>query len=75
MAIDLHTANREGRLQEFIAQEEARGVGPIERAKFDALLSSSVKSQRSKDQTSRSSFDDGSTGKKTRQDSDPYVSD
>jgi len=36
--LNLREAVETGRLGDFIAQEEARGVGPIDRAKFDALL-------------------------------------
>jgi hypothetical protein len=43
MSIDLQEAVREGRLSEFIAQEEARGIGPIDRAEFDATIAALVK--------------------------------
>ena len=36
----LSEAIKSGKLQEFIAQAEARGVGPIDRAEFDALVGS-----------------------------------
>jgi hypothetical protein len=36
--LTLAEAVKTGRLQDFIAQEEARGVGPIHRANFDVLL-------------------------------------
>ena len=55
-----------GRLDAFVAQEEARGVGSIDRAEFDRLLVKAVKAPQSKDRTSRSPLPDGSTGKKTR---------
>jgi hypothetical protein len=65
--LTLAEAVKNGRLQEFIAQEEARGVGPIDRAEFDTLLGAMVKSPRSTGQTSHSSSGDGSTETKTRQ--------
>ncbi|MFZ0207810.1 MAG: hypothetical protein WAL59_17195 [Roseiarcus sp.] len=34
-------------MDEFIAQEEARGIGPIDRADFDAVLGKVVKAPRS----------------------------
>ena len=56
------------RLADFIAQEEARGIGPIDRAEFDALTATLIKAPQSEDQTSHCSSGDGSTGKRTRQD-------
>lgn len=72
--LSLAEAQRLGRLDEFIAQEEARGIGPIERADFDAALAKVVKEPRSKSRTSRSASRDGSSGTETRQGSDPYTS-
>ena len=65
--LTLAQALKTKRLQDFIAQEEARGVGPIDRAELDNALSKAVKAPRSKDQTSHSPIPDGSTGKRTRQ--------
>lgn len=65
--LTLSAAIKAGRLQEFIAQEEGRGIGPVDRAKFDALLAMSVKEPQSKGRTSRSSSAGGSTEKKTPQ--------
>ena len=62
------------RLEEFIAQEEARGVGPVSRADFDALNVALIKAPQSRGRTSRSSSGGGSTGKKTRQGSGPDAS-
>jgi hypothetical protein len=71
--LTLSEAIKSGRLQEFIAQEEARGVGPIDRAEFDALLIATLaKAPQSKDRTSRSSSGDGSSGRKNRRSSGPY---
>jgi hypothetical protein len=65
--LTLSEAVKTGRLQDFIAQEEARGVGSIDRAEFDRLLVKAIKSPQSKDQTSRSPLPGGLTGKRTRQ--------
>jgi hypothetical protein len=64
--LSLSEAIKSGRLQEFIAQEEARGVGPIDRAELDHALAKMFKSPQSKDQTSHSPLPGGSTGKRTR---------
>jgi hypothetical protein len=71
--ITLTDALRLGCVADFITQEEARGIGPIDRAELDALAAALIKAPQSEDQTSHSSSDDGSTGKKTRQDSGPYA--
>lgn len=55
-----------GRLDEFIAQEEARGVGPADKAGLDRALAALIKQPQSEDRTSRSASPDGSTGKRTR---------
>lgn len=72
--LTLSKAVKEGRLSEFIAQEEARGVGSIDRAEFDRLLVKAVKSPQSKDQTSHYPARGGSTGKRTRQGTDRRIS-
>jgi hypothetical protein len=64
--LTLSEAVKSGRLQEFIAQEKARGVGPIDRADLDRALAKAIKAPQSKDQTSRSLSRDGSTVKRTR---------
>jgi hypothetical protein len=38
MTISLSEALKAGRLPDFIAQEEARGIGPGDRAQFDRLV-------------------------------------
>jgi hypothetical protein len=73
VSISLSEAIKSGRLSDFIAQEEARGVGPINRGEFDALAAALIKAPQSEDQTSRPASPDGSTGKKTRRDSGPYA--
>ncbi len=72
--LTLSEAVRNGRLDEFIAQEQARGVGPVDRDAFDALAAALVKAPQSKDRTSRSASGDGSSGKKTRRGSGPCAS-
>lgn len=71
--ITLREAMESGRLNDFAAQEEARGVGPINRQAFDALTATLVKALQSEDQTSRSASADGSTGKRTRRGNGPYA--
>ncbi len=61
--LSLSKARKEGKLQEFIAQEEARGVGPISEAEFDATASVVIRTPQSADQTSDSPRRDGSRGK------------
>lgn len=61
--ISLNDALRSGRLNEFIAQEEARGVGPISEAEFDETASQVIKTPQSDGQTSRSPRRDGSREK------------
>jgi hypothetical protein len=48
--ITLAEAIKTGRMAEFAAQEEARGVGPIERGAFGSLLGKAVKPPQSEDQ-------------------------
>lgn len=60
--LSLTKAIKTGRIQEFIAQEEARGVGPINKDELDALIEEAVKSKRSEDRTSRSHGRGGSSG-------------
>lgn len=61
--ISLSEAIRDGRLDDFIAQEEARGIGPVDRNALDRAIAKLAKARRSGDRTSRSSFRDGSRGK------------
>lgn len=63
--LTLAEAIKSRRLPEFIAQEEARGVGPADIAELDPALARVIKSPRSEDQTSRSASPDGSTGRRT----------
>jgi hypothetical protein len=58
--LSLAEATKLGRLPEFISQGEARGIGPINGADYDADAAAPIKAAQSKSRTSRSSFDDGS---------------
>ena len=60
--LTLARAIKEGRLSEFIAQEEKRGV-KVDRKKFDDALEAAVKPPQSKRQTSRSQGGGSSRGK------------
>lgn len=72
--LTLAEAVKSGRLQDFIAQEEARGGAPVDRAAFDALAEKLIKAPQLEDQTSRSASGDGSSGKKTRRGNGPCAS-
>lgn len=63
MSISLAEAQRTGRLQEFIEQENARGMGPISEAEFDETASTLIKTPLLDDQTSGSLHRDGSPEK------------
>ena len=63
MPISLADAIKADRLKEFIAQEEARGVGPVSEAAFDRLASTIIKTEQSDDQTSGSAPKRGWHGK------------
>lgn len=60
--VTLRRAIRENRLDDFIAQEEARGVGPINEAELNDAIKVTIKPQQSEDQTSRSHGRGGSSG-------------
>jgi hypothetical protein len=64
--LTLAEALKTKRLQDFIAQEEARGVGPVDRAELERAFAKVIKAPQSKDQTSHSPLHDDSTGKRTR---------
>jgi hypothetical protein len=51
-ALSLRQAVESGRIQEFIAQEEARGVASISEAEFDETASTVIKTPLQDDQTS-----------------------
>jgi len=69
--LTLAAARQADRLDAFIAQEEARGVGPVDRAHFDALTAAQVTAPQSEDRTLHSASGDGSSGTETRQGSGP----
>lgn len=60
--LTLREAVEMNRLPDFIAQEEARGVGPIDRQELDAVVVKLVKQPRSEDRIHRSSSFDNSAG-------------
>lgn len=61
--LSLSHALKIGRLPDFIAQEEARGVGPVDQAKLDRALAKVIKPRRSGGRTLRSASRDGSSGR------------
>ena len=64
--LTLARALKERRLEEFAAQEEARGIGPASQTDLERALALVIKPRRSEGQTSRSSSRGGSAGKRTR---------
>lgn len=58
--LSLRKAIESGQIQEFIAQEEARGIGPISAAEFDEAAATVIKTPLPDDQTSGSLRRDGS---------------
>jgi hypothetical protein len=60
--LSLREALAHGKIQDFIAQEEARGVGPVDSDELDRALAAAARPTRSEDRTSRSSSRDGSRG-------------
>ncbi len=61
--ISLSQAINEDRLEDFINQEEARGVAPISEAEFDETASAVIKKPPQDDQTSGLPRLDGSPEK------------
>ena len=60
--LSLMKALKTGRLADFIAQEEARGVESVEREELDAAIEAMIKPPRSANRTSRSRGRGGSSG-------------
>ena len=58
--LSLSEALETGRLVEFVAQEEARGVESVDRDELDEVLTKGIKPPRSADRTSHSPSRDGS---------------
>lgn len=62
--LTLSQAIKSGRLEEFIKQEEARGIGPVERKELDATIKQLATTPlKSKDRTSRLTSHGGLRGK------------
>ena len=62
--LTLTKALKTGRLREFVAQEEARGIGPGSRKKLDTSIKNLATTPlKSKGRTSRSTSRGGSNGK------------
>jgi hypothetical protein len=62
--LTLSKALKTGQLRKFIAQEEARGMGPVDREELDAEIKRLATTPlKSKDRTSRSPSGGGSRGK------------
>lgn len=59
--LSLSDSRQTDSLDEFIKQEEARGVGPIDEAELTAAIAKLVKPPQSEDQTSRSPSSGDST--------------
>lgn len=61
--LKLSDAIKEGKLKEFAAQEESRGVEPLSGDQFDKALKLIIKPPQSAGRTSRSPSRGGSGGK------------
>lgn len=61
--LTLTEALKSGRLDDFVKQEEARGIGPVSRRKLRETIRKLAKQQLPEGRTSHSSSDDGSTEK------------
>jgi hypothetical protein len=61
--LTLSEAIKARKIQEFIAQEEARGVEPVDLKEFQDLADRLIKDTPQADQTSRSRVRGGSSGK------------
>jgi hypothetical protein len=70
----MSAAIKSGRLQEFIAQEEARGIGPVDRAELDRRIADLIKAKQLEDRTLHSASAGGSTEKRTRQGTGRHIS-
>lgn len=62
MSLTLSEALATNRLEEFVAQAEQEGVGPVDRAQFEALLGR-ITAPQPEDQTSRSPAHGSKRGK------------
>lgn len=61
--LTLAQAIRDGRLEDFIEEQEARGLPPVEKSKLESALARAIKPPQPEDQTSRSVSRGGSSGK------------
>lgn len=64
--LTLAEAIKTGRLRDFVAQEEARGIKAANANAYARALETIIKAPQEEDQTSRSLSRGGSSGKKTR---------
>ncbi len=62
-ALSLAKALKDGRLEDFILQQENAGVGPISEVEFLLSASKVIKHETQSDRTSHSASSDGSTEK------------
>jgi hypothetical protein len=67
-SISLAEAIQRGAMDAFVAQEERRGIGPVDRAEFDRAAAQLVRAPQSEDRTLRPASHGGSTERKTRRD-------
>jgi hypothetical protein len=72
--LSLSEAIKKGQLDQFVAQQEAAGLGPIDRAEFDGAVAKTIKVRRLEDRTSRSAGGGNSSGTKTTRDTDQGAS-
>lgn len=61
--LTLTEARKSGRLQDFVAQEEANGIKTVDPEEFDEVLAVVIKPRQSEDQTLRSPSGGDSSGK------------
>lgn len=61
-SLSLSQATKDGRLQDFISQEESHGVGPVDKKSVMDAIAETIKTRQLEDQTSRSACGDGSGG-------------
>ena len=73
--LSLKEAIKTGKVEQFALQEEARGIGPIDRAEFDGAVAKVIKAPRSEGRTSRSASGGNSNETETRPDTDQGAAD
>lgn len=61
--LSLSDARKEGRLEDFIRQREAAGVGPVREGDFLSAAAKIIKHEPRSNRTSRSASRGGSSGK------------